>query len=241
MLQTQPMTKSARRRLSRTEKKQGTNFGLVMRRIKPLTINQSKAFKLWENGQDLVLHGIAGSGKTLLAFFFGLKSVIAGDAKQVIIVRSAVPSRDLGFLPGSVKDKSREFELPYYEICATLFGRDDAYEVLKAKGDIQFVTTSYLRGTTLDNSVIIVDEFQNMAWNELNTVMTRVGQYTRVIFTGDTKQSDLEENKGKRDVLKMIQILKQMDCFEFVNMKLTDVVRSGKAKEYLTAVHELGF
>ena len=147
----------------------------------------------------------------------------------------------MGFLPGTAKEKSAEFEAPYYGICNTLFNREDAYNILKQKGHVEFKTTSHLRGMTLDNVIILVDECQNMNWQELHTIMTRLGENTRIIFCGDTKQSDLDERKGKHDLNKMLRVASTMDSFEFVQMQPEDVVRSGKAKEYILACEELGY
>ena len=240
MLQTAThLTKSQKRQL----RKEGVTVksGLKLKRIEPLTENQGRAFTAWHADRDLFMHGSAGTGKTLLAFYFGLRELILDNIDKVIVIRSTVPSRDMGFLPGNMAEKSKIFELPYYEICNTLYDRGDAYGILKDKGAIVFTTTSYLRGMTFDNSVIIIDECQNMAWHELNTIMGRVGNYSRLIFAGDTKQTDLDERSGKHDLLKMIEVCKRMKSFEFIQMLPEDVVRSGKARDYIMACEQLGY
>jgi len=235
-----PLTKRAKREL-RKQEKLTVNAGMQMEKIQPLTENQARAFESWAYDKDLFLHGSAGTGKTLIAFYLGLQEVINGNADRVIVIRSVVPSREMGFLPGSEKEKMKVYELPYYDVCKVLYNRGDAYEILKQKGIVEFISTSHIRGMTFDNAVIVVDECQNMAWMELNTIMSRIGNYSRFIFAGDTKQSDLDERKGKHDLQKMIHVCKNMNCFEFIQMTPDDVVRSGKAKQYILACEQLGF
>lgn len=236
----QPLSKRAKREL-RKQEKVTVNTGMQLSKIKPLTENQRLAFDAWANDKDLFLHGSAGTGKTLIAFYLALREVMLDNADKVIVVRSVVPSREMGFLPGSAKEKMKVYELPYYDVCNVLFNRGDAYEILKQKGTIEFISTSHIRGLTFDNACIIVDECQNMAWHELNTIMSRIGHYSRFIFAGDTKQSDLDERKGKFDLNRMIQVCKNMECFKFIQMTPDDVVRSGKAKQYIMACEHLGY
>lgn len=237
MLNTQPLTKKAKKII----RKERINLSTMpLEDIQPLTANQDRAFQSWYHGQDLVLHGSAGTGKTLMALYFGLREVKLGNADKVLIIRSVVPSREMGFLPGSEKEKTRQYEAPYYGICEYLFGRGDAYEILKDKGVIEFTSTSYLRGLTFDNTVVILDEMQNLAFNELHTVMSRIGEGCRIILSGDTAQSDLDERKGRGDIYRMLDIIKKMACFDFINYQPEDVVRSGKAREYIMACNAIG-
>ena len=239
MLNIQPLTKKAKRVI----RKQNLSIssGMHLSDIKPLTDNQSKAFDAWYHDKDLFLHGCAGTGKTLIAFYLGLREVLLDNVSKVIVVRSVVPSREMGFLPGSANEKMKVFELPYFEICSTLFGRGDAYEILKQRGTIEFITTSHIRGMTFDNAVVIVDEIQNTCWGEQHTVMSRIGNGTRMIIAGDLAQSDLEQHRGKYDVEKLMVVTKKMDCFEFIDFKPEDVVRSGKVRDYIMACNKLGY
>ena len=234
----QPLTKKNKREL---RKEKVTLKTMNLRDIQPLTQNQERAFEAWYHGQDLVLHGSAGTGKTLMALYFGLREVMIGNADKVLIVRSVVPSREMGFLPGNEKEKTKQFELPYYGICEYLFGRGDAYEILKQKDVIEFTSTSYLRGLTFDNTIVILDEMQNLAFNELHTVMSRIGEGCRIVLSGDTAQSDLDERKGRYDINRMIEICRNMDCFDFINFQPEDVVRSGKARQYIMALNKLEY
>ena len=156
--------------------------GLVLHDIEPLTRNQVLAF---ESERNLVLHGVAGTGKTFISCYLAFDDMTKGMYKQLIIIRSAVPTRDIGFLPGSEKEKASVYEEPYKDIAVELFQRGDSYEILKTKGLLHFMTTSYLRGITLKDAVIIVDECQNMSFHELDSIVTRVGTNCRVIFCGD--------------------------------------------------------
>jgi len=213
--------------------------------VKPLTENQEIAFEAWEDGFNLMLHGIAGTGKTFLALYFALKEVSAQSDrryKKVFIVRSTVPSREQGFLPGSQKQKEAVYEEPYYDIASKLYGRGDAYQILKQKGMIEFASTSYLRGCTFEDCIIVVDEVQNMSDGELHTVMTRVGENSRIIFCGDVKQDDLtserkKEVSGLRNFMKVINNMKE---FDFIEFQIQDIVRSKLVKSYIIARDRLG-
>ena len=207
--------------------------GLVLHDIEPLTRNQVLAF---ESERNLVLHGVAGTGKTFISCYLAFDDMTKGIYKQLIIIRSAVPTRDIGFLPGSEKEKASVYEEPYKDIAVELFQRGDSYEILKTKGLLHFMTTSYLRGITLKDAVIIVDECQNMSFHELDSIVTRVGTNCRVIFCGDFRQADLAKN-GLQD---FIRVLKAMDQFDLIDFEIKDIVRSDFVKDYITAKTDLG-
>ena len=162
---------------------------LTLQEIEPLTKNQVLAF---DSENNLVLHGIAGTGKTFISCYLAFDDMIKGLYKQLIIIRSAVPTRDIGFLPGTEKEKASVYEDPYKNIAVELFQRGDAYDNLKQKALVHFMTTSYIRGITLKNAVIMIDECQNMSFHELDSIITRVGEDCRVIFCGDFRQADLQ-------------------------------------------------
>ena len=207
--------------------------GLVLHDIEPLTRNQVLAF---ESERNLVLHGVAGTGKTFISCYLAFDDMTKGMYKQLIIIRSAVPTRDIGFLPGSEKEKASVYEEPYKDIAVELFQRGDSYEILKTKGLLHFMTTSYLRGITLKDAVIIVDECQNMSFHELDSIVTRVGTNCKVIFCGDFRQADLAKN-GLQD---FIRVLKAMDQFDLIDFEIKDIVRSDFVKDYITAKTDLG-
>ena len=185
--------------------------GLVLHDIEPLTRNQVLAF---ESERNLVLHGVAGTGKTFISCYLAFDDMTKGMYKQLIIIRSAVPTRDIGFLPGSEKEKASVYEEPYKDIAVELFQRGDSYEILKTKGLLHFMTTSYLRGITLKDAVIIVDECQNMSFHELDSIVTRVGTNCRVIFCGDFRQADLAKN-GLQDFIRVLKVMDQFDLIDF--------------------------
>lgn len=202
----------------------------------PMTKNQKKIFEYFTENH-LVLHGMAGTGKSFLSLYLSLQAVLAKKSPyfKIIIIRSAVPTRDVGFLPGSLKEKIEAYEDPYKTIVDEIFGRGDAYGILKNKGQIEFVTTSYLRGITLDDCIVIVDEFQNCTFQELDTVVTRIGDNAKIIFCGDYRQSDLERTKEKQGMGLFVSILERMYEFEFVELGIDDIVRSGLVKSYIIA------
>ena len=202
--------------------------GLELAEIEPLTRNQLIAF---ESSQNLVLHGCAGTGKTFISSYLAFDDMTKNMYEKLVIIRSAVPTRDIGFLPGTEKEKSSVYEEPYYDIAIDLFERGDAYQILKTKRLVHFMTTSYIRGITLRNAVILIDECQNMTFHELDSIITRVGENCRVIFCGDFKQSDLKQN-GMGEFL---DILRSMNKFDFIEFGVEDIVRSGFVKDYIIA------
>ena len=207
--------------------------GLSLAEIEPLTKNQLIAF---ESDKNLILHGIAGTGKTFISCYLAFDDMVKGVYNNLVIIRSAVPTRDIGFLPGSEKEKASVYEEPYKEIALELFQRGDAYEILKTKGLVHFMTTSFVRGITLKDAVIMVDECQNMSFHELDSIITRVGTNCRVIFCGDFRQSDLKTN----GLESFMGILKNMGSFEFIDFEIKDIVRSEFVKDYIIAKTELG-
>jgi|TARA_Y100000114_G_scaffold134062_1_gene133906 phosphate starvation-inducible protein PhoH len=206
---------------------------LDLQEIEPLTKNQLVAF---ESDKNMVLHGVAGTGKTFISCYLAFDDMIKGSYEKLVLIRSAVPTRDIGFLPGNEKEKASVYEEPYKDICIELFQRGDAYQILKTKGLVHFMTTSFIRGVTLRNATIIIDECQNMSFHELDSIITRVGQECRIIFCGDFRQADLQKN-GLRD---FIRILKAMECFDIIDFEINDIVRSNFVKEYIIAKEQLG-
>jgi len=222
------------------QQQQQNHFSL--RTISPLTINQSLTFKAFEQGKHLLLHGVAGTGKTYISLYLALNEVLNKSRyKQIVIIRSVVPSRDMGFLPGSAKEKARVYEEPYKMICDDLFGRGDGYDILKMKHMLDFTTTSFLRGITFNDAIIIVDECQNMIQQELDTVMTRVGNNCRIVFSGDFRQTDLAKHEEKRGLLTFMNILDRMSCFDKIEFGKEDIVRSALVKSYIISKLELGY
>lgn len=221
-------------KITRRRKPRSLNdANLQLREIEPLTKNQLLAF---ESSQNLILHGVAGTGKTYISSYLAFDDILKGLYEKLVIIRSAVSTRDIGFLPGTEKDKASVYEEPYKDICIDLFQRGDAYEVLKSKFLVHFMTTSFVRGITLRNATILVDECQNLTFHELDSIITRVGENCRVIFCGDFRQSDLRSN-GLRD---FIRILEAMDCFDLIDFEVKDIVRSTFVKEYITSKEHLG-
>jgi len=161
------------------------------------------------------------------------------EYERLVIIRSAVPTRDIGFLPGTEKEKQSVYEEPYKDICIDLFGRGDAYQILKQKNIVDFMTTSFIRGITLRNAVIVIDECQNMSFHELDSIITRMGNHCRVIFCGDFRQADLKT--GQSGMLDFLHVLKRMEEFDFIEFEVEDIVRSNFVKNYIIAKTELGF
>ena len=222
------------------EKKPARIKAAELKQFAPLTTNQSLFFDAYKRGDYFImLCGSAGTGKSFIACYKAIEEVLdkTSSFHKVVIVRSAVQSRDLGFTPGSVEDKMSLYEQPYMQIYHTLFGRRDSYEALKECGRIEFISTSFIRGMSFDDAVIIVDECQNMTFEELSTIMTRVGYRSKIIFCGDYKQTDLyRNNKDKSGMKKFHEIAKMMQSFTNIEFTTGDIVRSSLVKDFLIAV-----
>lgn len=216
---------------------------LKLKTFSPLTDNQGKTFDYYEDGSNILLHGLAGTGKTFTSLYLALRDVLedhTSKARKIFIVRSVVPTRDIGFLPGTTQEKVQAYEAPYKAICSELFGRDDAYEILKKKGVIEFITTSFIRGVTLNNGIIIADEINNMNFHELDSVITRIGKNCRVMMCGDFRQSDLPREVERQGLITFMKILERMGSFNYVEFEEEDIVRSGLVKEYIIVKDRLG-
>jgi phosphate starvation-inducible protein PhoH and related proteins len=237
-------TKGRGKKQKRTPKSNNAiDFNLQLKHIEPKTIKQQDAFSAYDHGQNLLLHGVAGTGKTFIALYLALKSLLENNSKykKIIIVRSAVPSRDIGFLPGNAKEKMAVYEAPYQAIFSELFGRDDAYNIFKTKKQVEFIPTSFIRGLTINNAIILVDELQNCTDSELNTVITRCGRNTKMLLAGDHRQDDLSGKKGEMSGLKTILgILKRMNTVSTIDFGIDDIQRSQFVREYLIQRIELG-
>lgn len=212
--------------------------GINLKLIKPKTKNQSKLFKSFTEGKQMMVYGFPGTGKSFLAVYLALSQILEAQTQsKLVIVRSAVPSRELGFLKGDEKEKVEVYEEPYCSICEELFNDPKAYERLKKNGQIEFRSTSFQRGMTYRDSIIIVDECQNLSQHELETIITRLGDNSRILFLGDFGQSDLDKNDDKQGFANFMKIIRRMDSFAFVKMEIEDCVRNGIVKEFLIAKH----
>jgi phosphate starvation-inducible protein PhoH len=209
-----------------------------LKHISPLNQNQRTFFELYDKQANAVLlHGVAGTGKTYIAMYKALEEVLdaTSNFERVIVVRSAVPSRDIGHLPGDEKEKTEVYTLPYNEICEDLFNHIQPFQRLQEQKVVHFMITSFVRGITLDNSIVIVDECQNMTDMELNSIMTRIGKNSKVIFCGDFRQTDLYKKNDMSGLQKFIAIADMMPSFKTVEFTVDDIVRSKLVKEYIIA------
>ena len=218
-----------------------------MKEIEPLTENQEKFFKAYGLNQNIVAYGCAGTGKTFIALYNALKDVLDEKTpyEKIYIVRSLVATREIGFLPGDHEDKSSLYQIPYKNMVKYMFEMPDdssfemLYGNLKTQGTISFWSTSFIRGTTLDNAIIIVDEFQNLNFHELDSIITRVGEDSKIMFCGDATQSDLVKTNEKNGIIDFMKILRIMPSVDTVEFSVEDIVRSGLCKEYLIAKMEM--
>lgn len=212
-----------------------------MEPVQPITENQARLMNAYNSGKNIMALGTAGTGKTYISLFLALKDVLnKGEYSKVIIIRSAVQARDQGFMPGTLTEKMSYYETPYIDITNSLFERADAYSILKRKDNIQFMSSSFVRGLTFDNAIIIVDECQNFGYTELSAIVTRVGENSRIIFCGDTKQDELIKNKyDKSGLIEFVKVLDTMDSFSRITFTVDDVVRSGVVREFILAEEAL--
>ena len=217
--------------------------------IEPLTDNQRKLFDAYKEQKHLVAYGCAGTGKTLITLYNAIQDVLneRSPYERVYIVRSLVATREIGFLPGSHDDKADIYQIPYKNMVKYMFQMpSDAdfemlYGNLKAQETIKFWSTSFLRGTTLNDAIIIVDEFQNLNFHELDSIITRVGENTKIMFCGDATQSDLQKTNERNGIVDFMTVLRKMPSFDIIEFGIEDIVRSGLVKEYITAKMEAGF
>ena len=228
------------KRLLRQQGKEQENhqerFSLKLKHFEPLTQNQRYAFESFEDDKNLMLHGIAGTGKSFMAMYLSLKQILNdpdSPYKRIVVVRTVVPTRDMGFLPGNTKEKTKVYEAPYYAICTELFGRGDSYEYFKSKNIIEFISTSFIRGITLNDSIVIVDEMQNASLHELDSVITRIGHNCKIIFCGDFRQSDFTKEHEKNGLDDFMKVVRNMKSFDLIEFEAKDIVRSALVKEYI--------
>jgi predicted ribonuclease YlaK len=228
------------------KRKKPINTDLLLN-IEPLTENQEKLFASYAEGKHLVAYGAAGTGKTFIVLYNALRDVLNDRTpyEKIYIIRSLVQTREIGFLPGDHEDKSALFEIPYKNMVKYMFqlpSEEDfemLYGNLKTQGTISFWSSSFLRGTTFDNCILIVDEFQNMNGHEQDSIITRVGENCKIMFCGDASQSDLVRQNERNGIHDFIKILQIMPSFDFIEFSIDDVCRSGLVKEYLIAKHTL--
>ena len=216
--------------------------------IKPITDNQKQVFSSWKKGQNQFLFGCAGTGKTFVSLYLALNDIfdLKKPQERVILVRSLIPTREIGFLPGDEEDKAALYQVPYQNMVQFMFEMPNEqafnglYDKLKGQGSLFFLSTSFLRGLTFDNSIIIVDECQNLNFHELDTIITRVGQDSKIIFCGDFDQSDLQKTNEKNGLHDFLRILEEMEEFNCTEFTIGDIVRSGFVRNYLINKTKLG-
>ena len=217
--------------------------------IEPLTDNQKKFFAAYEKGQNAFLYGCAGTGKTFIALYNALKDVLNEYTpyNKIYIIRSLVATREIGFLPGDHEDKSALYQIPYKNMVKYMFEMptDADFEMLygnlKAQETISFWSTSFVRGTTFDDAILIVDECQNLNFHELDSIITRVGDNSKIMFCGDATQSDLTKSNERNGIMDFMKIIEQMESFNIVEFDTEDIVRSGLVKEYIIKKLAMGF
>jgi phosphate starvation-inducible PhoH-like protein len=206
-----------------------------LEKIEPITDNQKKAFDSWDKGYNLILTGSAGTGKTFIALYNAFKEMLDKPElyRRIMIMRSMVPTRDAGHLPGTKEEKEDPYKVPYKSICDEIFGYKGAYGKLTTANKLTFETTSYIRGATFDQTIIVVDEMQNLNFHELDSVITRVGNDCKIIFCGDYLQSDFKYKDDKDGIIKFISIVEQMRFFRVINFGWEDIVRSDLVRDYI--------
>ena len=216
--------------------------------IEPITDNQKKLFDSYADGKHLVAYGTAGTGKTFISLYNALADVLDETTpyERIYLVRSLVSTREIGFLPGDHEDKADIYQIPYKNMVKYMFQMptDADFEMLygnlKAQETIKFWSTSFIRGTTLDNAIVIVDEFQNLNFHELDSIITRVGENSRIIFCGDASQTDLVKTNDRNGIHDFLNILRKMPSFDIIEFGIDDIVRSGLVKEYIISKLEVG-
>lgn len=203
--------------------------------VEPMTMSQEVVFTAWDEGNHIIMSGTAGSGKTFLGLYLALEDVLdkANEWEKVVVCRSVVPTREIGFLPGTLDEKIEAYTGPYRQICTELFDDKEAYDKLVKQGVMEFVSTSHIRGVTFNDTIIVVDEMQNLTFHELDSIITRVGRNCRILFCGDYYQSDFTKDGDKRGILQFMEILELMKKFTVVEFTWADIVRSDFVRDYI--------
>jgi phosphate starvation-inducible PhoH-like protein len=201
--------------------------------LDPLTKSQEAVFKSWKEGVNLVLSGSAGTGKTFISTYLALLDIMNKNQSKLVIVRSAVPTRDMGFLPGTLEEKEDAYKAPYYSIMSQLFEDGEAWKKLQVAKQIEFLTTSFIRGITLTDCIVLIDESQNLTYHELCSVITRLGNNCRIILCGDYYQSDFTKTGDREGLEKFTKILENMKLFDHVEFTWEDIVRSGLVRDFI--------
>jgi predicted ribonuclease YlaK len=229
-----------------TQKKEITNTDLT--KVEPVTDNQKIVFNSYKKGENQFLYGCAGTGKTFISLYLAMQEVLRSDTPydRVVMVRSLIPTREIGFLPGDEEDKAALYQVPYSNMVQYMFKQPNEqafsmlYDKLKTQGSFYFLSTSFLRGLTFDNSIIIVDECQNLNFHELDTIVTRVGQDSKIMFCGDFMQTDLSKTSERNGLFDFLRILEEMEEFNCTEFNIGDIVRSGFVRNYLIQKTKLG-
>ena len=211
--------------------------------INPITDNQKKLFDSYGKGKNIVAYGAAGTGKTFITLYNAIKDVLDDKTpyEKIYMVRSLVSTREIGFLPGDHEDKSSLYQIPYKHMVKYMFQMPSEVEFemlygnLKAQDTIKFWSTSFIRGTTFDNAIIIVDEYQNLNFHELDSIITRIGEDSKIYFCGDASQTDLQKTNERNGIVDFMKIIRSMPSFNLIEFGINDIVRSGLVKEYLIA------
>jgi len=202
--------------------------------FEPITDTQEEVWEAWKEGYNLVLTGSAGTGKTFIAIYLALREfLLSSSYRKIIVVRSVVPTREIGFLPGDEKAKKESYTVPYKAIFSEMFGYDGAWGKMLSANKVDFESTSFIRGTTFDNAIVIVDEMQNCNFHELDSIITRIGLDTRIIFCGDYYQSDFKKEDEREGLIKFLTILEQMRHFKQFTFGWDDIVRSDLVRDYI--------
>jgi len=211
-------------------------------KVEPITSNQELVFKSFERGNHTILSGSAGTGKTFLALYLSLQEVLDRETEfdRLIIIRSIVPTRDIGFLPGTEDEKKEAYTAPYRIITNELFSHPESWDRLVQSKMVEFESTSFIRGTTFNNAIIVVDEMQNLSGHELDSVITRVGRNCRFVMCGDYYQTDFEKEKDKNGILKFMNIIDELTKFDIIEFDWKDIVRSDLVRDYIMTKERLG-
>ena len=223
--------------------------GSALLKIKPIGENQKQVFVTYDDGKNQFVYGAAGTGKTFILLYKALQDVLNPETEydRVVLVRSLIPTREIGFLPGDEEDKSALYQINYMNMVRFMFQQPNEqafmmlYERLKNQGSIHFMSTSFLRGLTFDNTIVIVDECQNLNFHELDTIITRIGQHSKILFAGDFFQTDLKGASERNGLHDFVRILDNMESFNVTEFNIGDIVRSGFVREYLIEKTKLGF
>ena len=195
--------------------------------------------KLYEESTSIVLAiGPAGTGKTMLAVQFGVKLFQEGKVDRIVVTRPAVSvDEDLGFLPGDLNEKMAPWTRPIFDVLGEYYQKKEIASMLE-EGTIEISPLAYMRGRTFKNAYIVADEMQNATVNQMKMLLTRLGEGSKMVVTGDLAQADRVSDNGLIDFCNLLEKKQYLEHIDIIRFDTKDIERHNAVKEVLAVYGE---